>query len=73
LGGSFFPLEVLPGGLRLIGLVTPNGYVLQEMKRLLFGQLLPASFWITPVVAIGVGLGFSFLADRQARRRFLGT
>lgn len=73
LGGSFFPIEALPGVLKQIGLITPNGHVLQETKRLLYGQSLTPSFWITAIVALGLGIAFTVLADRQARRRFLGS
>jgi ABC-type multidrug transport system permease subunit len=73
LGGSFFPFETLSPTMRAIGTATPNGQILVQIKRIVSGGPLDAAVWITPLIAIGLGLVFTMLAARGARRRFLGA
>lgn len=73
LGGSFFPFETLSPTMRAIGTATPNGQILVQIKRIVSGGPLDAAVWITPLIAIGLGLAFTMLAARGARRRFLGA
>jgi len=73
LGGSFFPFETLSPTMRAIGMATPNGQILVQIKRIVSGGPLDAVVWITPLIAIGLGLAFTLLAARGARRRFLGA
>jgi len=43
LGGSFFPLEIMPKGLASIGRLTPNGWSVQQLQAILSGSLQPAA------------------------------
>jgi ABC-type multidrug transport system permease subunit len=43
LGGSFFPLEIMPKGLATIGRLTPNGWSIQHLQAILSGSLQPAA------------------------------
>jgi len=43
LGGSFFPLEIMPKGLAAIGRLTPNGWSVQQLQAILSGSLHPAA------------------------------
>jgi ABC-type multidrug transport system permease subunit len=38
IGGSFFPFEAMPTWMATIGRWTPNGWGLEEFKRILFGE-----------------------------------
>ena len=38
IGGSFFPFEAMPTWMSAIGRWTPNGFGLEEFKRILFGE-----------------------------------
>jgi len=44
LGGSFFPMEVMPQGFARIGRLTPNGWSLVQLKDILSGTWSPAAF-----------------------------
>ena len=73
LGGSFFPLEAMPDGLRQIGERTPNGMVSEQLKLILFERDLTTETYLVLGVSLLVGSLFIFLTDRQARRRFVGV
>ncbi|HTF90618.1 MAG TPA: ABC transporter permease [Planctomycetota bacterium] len=38
IGGAFFPFEAMPDWMSSIGRLTPNGWALEEFKRILFGE-----------------------------------
>ncbi|MEO6711396.1 MAG: ABC transporter permease, partial [Planctomycetota bacterium] len=38
IGGAFFPFEAMPDWMSRIGRLTPNGWALEEFKRILFGE-----------------------------------
>jgi len=70
MGGSFFPLETMPGWLASIGRITPNGMALVQLKRILAGDvdvatLAVAFLGLAAVVAVVVAI-----APRALRRRF---
>ena len=44
LGGSFFPMEVMPKGFARIGRLTPNGWSLVQLKEILSGTWHLAAF-----------------------------
>jgi ABC-type multidrug transport system permease subunit len=45
LGGSFFPFELMPKGFAQIGRLTPNGWSVTELQKILDGvALTPAAF-----------------------------
>ncbi|HEY6391730.1 MAG TPA: ABC transporter permease [Bryobacteraceae bacterium] len=64
LGGSFFPLEIMPKGLASIGRLTPNGWSIQQLQGILSGALQPAAF---PVVAVFLAAAW-FVALWNIRR-----
>lgn len=69
-GGSFFPFETMPAWLARIGRLTPNGWAVTQLKRILAGEadlasVAPAFLGLLAVVAIAVAL-----APRALRRRF---
>src|SRR5262245_51342510 len=53
IGGSFFPLEVMPAWMADIGRWTPNGLAVAQVKQILFGRIDPAALLIG---ALGIGL-----------------
>ncbi len=67
-GGSFFPVEWLPPGLRWLALHTPNGWMRGVLKRLFLGQ--PVDWIPGALLCIAAGAVLLFLAARVARRRF---
>jgi ABC-type multidrug transport system permease subunit len=73
LGGSFFPFETLSPTLRAVGMATPNGQILVQIKHVVFGDPLGPSVWLTALGSVGLGALFVILAASQARRRFLGA
>jgi ABC-type multidrug transport system permease subunit len=64
LGGSFFPLDIMPKGLARIGRLTPNGWSIQQLQGILSGTLQPLSF---AIVAAFLGIAW-FVAMRNIRR-----
>jgi len=53
IGGSFFPLEVMPAWMASIGRWTPNGLAVAEVKQILFGTI---DLRVLAIGAIGIGL-----------------
>ncbi len=71
IGGSFFPLEAMPGWLAAIGRRLPNGFALEQLKAILGGVataavLVPAVAGLLVMLAVGV-----WLAGRRLRGGFL--
>jgi ABC-type Na+ efflux pump permease subunit len=63
LGGSFFPLEIMPQGLARIGRLTPNGWSIQQLQGILSGTLQPLSF----AIVVGFLAVAWFIAMRNIR------
>jgi ABC-type Na+ efflux pump permease subunit len=63
LGGSFFPLDIMPKGLARIGRLTPNGWSIQQLQDILSGTLQPLSF---ALVAVFLAVAW-FVAMRNIR------
>lgn len=71
-GGSFFPVEWQPPGLRWIALHTPNGWMRGILKDLFLGSDTGA--WLPgSLLSLGIGLALLWLVDRLARRRMAGA
>jgi ABC-type Na+ efflux pump permease subunit len=64
LGGSFFPLDIMPKGLASIGRLTPNGWSIQQLQGILSGTFQPLSF---AIVAAFLAVAW-FIAMRNIRR-----
>jgi len=71
LGGSFFPFELMPGFLRRIGEMTPNGWALMQLKAMLAGDLSPAG---SAMCFVWIGIFFAgafLLTQRRLKGGFL--
>jgi ABC-type multidrug transport system permease subunit len=67
LGGSFFPLEVMPDSLARIGRWTPNGWALVQLKAILTGAVEPARLAAAAALPAAVGAAAFLLAARRLR------
>ncbi|MEZ5064767.1 MAG: ABC transporter permease [bacterium] len=72
LGGSFFPFEAMPEGMRAIGKWTPNGWALLRLKEILLGEIAPATLaaslgGLLAVIAVLFLLSARRLGGRFAR------
>lgn len=65
LGGSFIPLETMPGWMASIGRATPNGWMLEHLKTILLGTVNPSSLLTAAAALIGVFVLFFFLASKR--------
>jgi ABC-type Na+ efflux pump permease subunit len=70
IGGSFFPLEVMPPWMARIGRWTPNGLGVVQLKEILSGHPDPARLAVA-TVAIGVPAALAlWIAARRLRSQF---
>ena len=70
IGGSFFPLEVMPPWMARIGRWTPNGIGVAQIKEILFGHPDAARLAIA-AIAIGVPAALAlWIAARRLRGQF---
>ena len=70
IGGSFFPLEVMPPWMARVGRWTPNGLAVAEIKEILFGHPHPATVAIA-AVAIGAPAALAlWIGVRRLRGQF---
>lgn len=67
-GGSFFPMETMPGWLAQVGQWTPNGYALTQLQAILLGTSNAATLGLAFGVLVGVGAVFFVLNARQNHR-----
>ena len=61
IGGSFFPFEAMPKWMAAIGVWTPNGWMLTELKAILLSQatlssLLPATLALVVILVLLFGI-----------------
>jgi len=67
LGGSFFPLEVMPAWMSAIGRWTPNGLGVATLKQILFGRVDPGVLALAVAgLAVPAALAF-WLGVRRMR------
>lgn len=64
LGGCWWPLEVVPKGLRLVGFIFPTGWIMDAYHKLIFFGLGLEHILLHLVVLSGYTLVFLFLAVR---------
>ena len=69
-GGSFFPFENMPDFLAAIGRATPNGMMLEPMKRWLIGTGSLADFTLPLAIAFFVSLALHTLIAWRLRAGF---
>ena len=70
LGGSFFPFEAMPDWLAGIGRLTPNGWAVLELRRLLAGPLDPGRLALACAGLAAAGGVMFPLILRRLRRGF---
>lgn len=70
LGGSFFPFEIMPPFLARIGRLTPNGFALEQVKRILQGAADPATLLVGSAALLALGAAAFLLMTRRLRRGF---
>jgi ABC-type multidrug transport system permease subunit len=68
MGGSFFPFEAMPSWMADAGRLTPNGWILQELKPVILGQHQLLSLG-APFGALVAGSGFLIYLLRARLRR----
>ncbi len=56
IGGSFFPFEAMPGWMAAIGKWTPNGLVLENVKKYLYGRSELSETWLALLMIFGTGV-----------------
>jgi len=66
LGGSFFPFDLMPKTFARIGKLTPNGWSLLQLQRILNGSPAPAAFVWAAVFIVGVWLLTAWRIRRTA-------
>ena len=72
LGGSFFPLEVMPRWMAAIGRWTPNGLALERLKDILLRRSDPWTLALAFMAFLAAGTALFLLAARRARRVMAG-
>ena len=70
MGGSFFPFENMPDFLATIGRATPNGMMLEPMKRWLIGTGSLAGFALPLAIALSAALSLHTLIAWRLRTGF---
>ncbi len=55
LGGSFFPFETMPDWMATLGRLTPNGWALEQLRRILWASEEPRSLAATALGAVVFG------------------
>jgi hypothetical protein len=68
LGGSFFPFEAMPGWMRAVGELTPNGVAVVQLKGILLERVDPAALLRAAVALALPALGAFLLSLRRLRR-----
>jgi ABC-type multidrug transport system permease subunit len=71
IGGSFFPFEAMPAGMAVIGKLTPNGWALEQLKRILLENVELRSLTLSFLGLLIVGSVLFFVSARRIRTRFL--
>jgi len=70
-GGSFFPFEAMPAGMAFIGKMTPNGWALEQLKRILLDKVELSSLAISFVGLFVIGSLLFVLSVRRIRSAFV--
>jgi ABC-type multidrug transport system permease subunit len=70
-GGSFFPFEAMPSGMAFIGRMTPNGWALEQLKRILLDTVELQSIALSFVGLLVLGLLLFLLIVRRLRGAFV--
>lgn len=71
IGGSFFPFEAMPPWMRAIGKSTPNGYGLEEFKRILFGEAVFSHVAVGALALLAATILLLAMSARRLRSAFV--
>ncbi len=69
-GGSFFPFEAMPAGMAFVGRMTPNGWALEQLKRILLGKVEITSLAISFFGLVVIGTVLFVLSVRRIKTVF---
>lgn len=69
-GGSFFPFEAMPSWMAAIGRLTPNGWALEQLKRILLEDVSSGSLLVTLAGLLVVGAVLFLWCARRLRSGF---
>jgi len=67
LGGSFFPFDLMPAQLAAIGRLTPNGWIIVQLRAMLGGSVEPARLAASFAGLLLVAAAAFFIAGRRLR------
>ena len=70
LGGSFFPLQLMPGWMAAAGRWTPNGRAVEQLNRILLGRADELVLLSTLAVLLSAAALALLLCARRIRRVF---
>ena len=73
IGGSFFPFEAMPGWMQAVGVWTPNGLAVVQLRALLFGAPEPAAVAVATAGIAGTAGVALLLCVRRLRGGFVTT
>lgn len=73
LGGSFFPLDIMPARIAALGKLTPNGWASQQLASIVSGSLPPGAVaWCFTALAATI-VGALLLMSRLLRRTLVNA
>ena len=67
IGGSFFPFEAMPAWMRAVGVWTPNGMAVVQLRELLFGTPEPAALAVAASMIAATAGASLYLCVRPLR------
>jgi ABC-type multidrug transport system permease subunit len=70
IGGSFFPFEAMPAGMAAIGRLTPNGWALAQLQRIIHGKVETGALMVSFAGLLVVGSVLFFISARRIRGAF---
>lgn len=69
-GGSFFPFEAMPAGMAFFGRLTPNGWALEQLKKILAGNVDPGALAASFAGLFVVGSVLFLVSASRIKRTF---
>lgn len=71
IGGSFFPFEAMPAGMAFVGKMTPNGWALEQLKRILLDKVEMSSLAMSFIGLLVIGTLLFVLTARRIKSVFV--
>jgi ABC-type Na+ efflux pump permease subunit len=72
-GGSFFPFEAMPAGMAAIGKMTPNGWALEQFKRIVFGNVDAGALALSFAGLVVISSVLFFVSARRIKQVFAAS